>query len=146
MNNREKGTSLIRRKIILFITETLSGSGSAITTATILKLNPSDGIVLTISTALVTSIAISTTNENISHLKIRCAKIGDWINVITLLFENTIRPSMIDEKLCDKETSELKKVFYHYRHERSDIMKNTQFRVEYVFRDFLNKDSISPEQ
>ena len=59
-------------------------------------LYPSIGIVLISSTALLTSIAILITNEYTSKLKIRYTKLGDWINVITLLYEKTLKESLID--------------------------------------------------
>ena len=73
------------KKVLLIITEILLGSGSAISTSTKSLINPSIGIVLTSSTALLTSIAILITNEYISKLKITYTKLRDWINVITLL-------------------------------------------------------------
>ena len=68
---KKKYKSLNKNKILLIITEILIGSGSAIGTSTMSLINPSIGIVLTSSTALLTSIAILITNENISKLKIR---------------------------------------------------------------------------
>ena len=56
------------KKVILNITENLLGSGSAITTSNLSLVNPSVGIVLTSSTALLSSIAILITNEYISKL------------------------------------------------------------------------------
>ena len=76
--------------VLLFTTEILIGSGSAIGTSTMSLINPSIGIVLTSSTALLTSIAIIIKNEFISKLKLRYTKLGDWINVITLLIENLL--------------------------------------------------------
>ena len=61
-------------------------------------LNPSIGIVLTSSTALLTSLAILITNEYISKLKLRYTKLRDWINCITILYEKTLNQSMIDKK------------------------------------------------
>ena len=61
-------------------------------------LYPSIGIVLISSTALLTSIAILITNEYTSRLKTRYTKLGDWINVITLLYEKTLKESLIDKK------------------------------------------------
>ena len=53
---------------------------------------------------------------------------------------------MIDKRNDEKETMELKKIYSHYLDKRSEIMKNTSFRVEDVFGDVISKDSISPEQ
>ena len=88
--------SLIKKKILLIITEILVGTGSAVGSSTMSLINPSVGIVISSSTALLTSIAILITNEYISKLKIRYTKLKDWINIITLLYEKTLKQSMID--------------------------------------------------
>ena len=95
---KKKYRSLNKKKILLIITEILIGSGSTIGTSTMGLINPSVGIVISSSTALLTSIAILITNEYISKLKIRYTKLRDWINVITLLYEKTLKESMIDKK------------------------------------------------
>ena len=71
----KKYKSLNKKKILLIITEILIGSGSAIGTSTMGLINPSVGIVISSSTALLTSIAILITNEYISKLKIRYTKL-----------------------------------------------------------------------
>ena len=93
-----------------------------------------------------TSISTLITNEYISKLKIRYTKLGDLINVITLLYEKTLKQSMLDKKIDEKEAEELKKIFNHYLDKRKEIMKKTQFEVEDIFGDFINKDNNSPEQ
>ena len=143
---RKKYKSLNKKKILLIITEILIGSGSAIGTSTMSLINPSIGVVLTSSSALLTSIAILITNEYISKLKIRYTKLRDWINVITLLYEKTLKQSMVDKKIDEKEAQELKKIYNHYLDKRSEIMRNTSFKVEDIFGDVISKDSISPEQ
>ena len=67
--------SLNKKKILLIITEILVGSGSTMGTSTMSLINPSIGIVLTSSTALLTSLAILITNEYISKLKLRYTKL-----------------------------------------------------------------------
>ena len=104
---KKKCKSLSKKKVLLNITEILIGSGSAIGTSTMSLGNPSIGIVLTSSTALLTSIAILITNEYISKLKIRYTKLRDWINVNTLLYEKTLKESMIDKTLNKKESEQL---------------------------------------
>ena len=143
---KKKYKSLNKKKILLIITEILVRSGSAIGTSTMGLINPSVGIVISSSTALLTSIAILITNEYISKLKIRYTKLRDWINVITLLYEKTLKESMIDKKIDEKEANQLKQIYNHYIDKKSEIMKNTQFKVEDVFGDVISKDSISPEQ
>ena len=77
-------------------------------------INPSIGIVLTSSTALLTSIDILIRNEYISNLKLRYTKLRDWIIFITILYEKTLKESVIDRKLNEKEALELKKIYNHY--------------------------------
>ena len=67
---KKKYKSLNKKKVLFIITEILIESGSAISTSTMSLINPSIGIVLTFSTALLTSLAIQT-NEYISKLKLR---------------------------------------------------------------------------
>ena len=143
---KKKYKSLNKKKILLIITEILVGSGSAIGTSTMSLVNPSIGVVLTSSSALLTSIAILITNEYISKLKIRYTKLRDWINVITLLYEKTLKQSMIDKKIDEKEADQLKQIYNHYVDKKSEIMRNTQFKVEDIFTDVISKDTISTEQ
>ena len=143
---KKKYKSLNKKKIFLIITEILVGSGSAIGTSTMSLINPSIGIVLTSSTALLTSLAILITNEYISKLKLRYTKLRDWINFITILYEKTLNQSMIDEKIDEKEALELKKIYNHYIDKRKEIMDSTKFKVEDIFGDIISKDSISPKQ
>ena len=109
-------------------------------------INPGVGIISSSSTALLTSIAILITNEYISKLKIRYTKLGDWINVITLLYEMTLKESMTDKKIDEKEAQEIKKISNHYIDKRKEIMKNTIFKVEDVFGDVISKENFSQEQ
>ena len=67
-------------------------------------INSGAGIIISSSTALLTSIAVLITNEYISKLKIRYTKLGDWINVTTLLYEKSLKTSMVDKKIDIKET------------------------------------------
>ena len=142
----KKYRSLNKKKILLIITEILVGSGSAIGSSAMSLINPGAGIVISSSTALLTSIAILITNEYISKLKIRYTKIKDWINVITLLYEKTLKQSMIDKKIDEKEAAQLKQIYNHYVDKKSEIMRNTQFKVEDIFNEVINKDTISQEQ
>ena len=109
-------------------------------------INPSIGIVITSSTALLRSIAILITNEYISKLKLRYTKIRDWINVITLVFEKTLKQSLVDKKIDEKEAQELKKIYNHYIDNQTDIMHSTKFKVEDIFYNIISADTISPEQ
>ena len=57
-------------------------------------LNPSAGIIISSSTALLTSISNLITNEQASKVGRRYTKIRDWNNAITLLYEKTKKQSM----------------------------------------------------
>ena len=143
---KKKYKNLNKKKILLIITELLVGAGSAVGSSSMALINPGAGIVISSSTALLTSIAILITKEYISKLKIRYTKLRDWINVITLLYEKTLKKSMVDKKIDEKEAEELKKIYNHYIDKRSEIMKNTSFKVEDVFGDVISKDNFSQEQ
>ena len=95
---KKKYKNLNKKKILLIITENLIASGSAISTSKMSLINPSIGIVLTSSTALLTSLAILITNEYISKLTLRYTKLRDWKNFIAILYRKSINRSMIDEK------------------------------------------------
>ena len=143
---KKKYISLNKKKILLIITEILIGSGSAIGSSAMSMIIPGAGIIVSSSTALLTSIAILITNEYISKLKIRYTKLRDWINVITLIYEKTLKESMIDKVINQKESEQLKQIYNHYVDKKSEIMKNTSFKVEDIFDDAINKDTISQEQ
>ena len=53
---------------------------------------------------------------------------------------------MIDKKIDQKEAEQLKQIYNHYVDKKSEIMKNTQFKVEDIFTDVISKDTISTEQ
>ena len=143
---KKKYKSLNKKEVLLIILEILVGTGSAVGSSTMGLINPGAGIIVSSGTALLTSIAILITNEYISKLKIRYTKLRDWINVITLLYEKTLKASMIDKKIDEKEADELKRIYNHYIDKRSEIMKNTSFKVEDVFGDVISKGNFSQEQ
>ena len=109
-NFEKKYKSLNKKEVLLIITEILIGSGSAISASTMSLINPSIGIVLTSSTALLTSLAILISNEYISKLKLRYTKLRGWINSITLLYEKTLKESMVDKKIDQNEAEQLKQI------------------------------------
>ena len=129
---------------LLNITEIFVGSASTIGSSTMGLINPGAGTIISSSTAL--CIAILITNEYISKLKIRYTKLRDWIKVIALLYEKTLKTSKVDEKIDEKDALELKKIYNHYLDKRKEIMKNTSFKVEDVFGDVISKDNFSQEQ
>ena len=140
-----KNNSLNKKKILLIITEILVGAGSVVGSSSMALINPGAGIVISSSTALLTSIAILITNDYISKLEIRYTNLRVWINVITLLYGKTLKQSMIDKKIDEREEQEIKKTYNHYLDKRKEIMKNKQFKVE-VFGDVISKEKFSQEQ
>ena len=72
-------------------------------------INPSIGIVLTSSTALLTSIAILFTKENLSKLNLLYTKLRQWKSFIKSLYVKTLNESMIDKKNCWKRSFRLEK-------------------------------------
>ena len=51
----------------------------------------------------------------------------------------------VGKKTDEKEAQELKKMYNHYIDKRSEIMKNSTFKVEDVFGDVISKDNFSRE-
>ena len=96
---KKKYKSLNKRKILLKITENLIAWGSAIGSSAMGLINPRAGIIISSSTALLTSFSILITNEYIRKLKIGYTKLRDWIIVFTLLYEKPLKESMIDKKI-----------------------------------------------
>ena len=129
--------------MVLNIAAILIGSASTISCSTMGSINPGAGINILSSTALLTSIAILITNEYISNLKIRYTKLREWIKVITLLYEKTLKSSMVDKKNDQKEGEERTKIHIHYQDKRKDNMKKTQFDVKDIVGDVINKDNFS---
>ena len=108
--SKKKYKTLNKKKKLLNITEILIGSASTISSSTMGLINPGAGITISSSTALLTSIVILITNEDNSKSKIRYTKLRDWINVITLLYDKTLKTSMVDKKVDQREAEELKKI------------------------------------
>ena len=65
---KKKYKNLNKKKVLLIITEILIGSGSAIGSSAMSLINPGAGIIISSSTALLTSIAILIANEYISKI------------------------------------------------------------------------------
>ena len=109
--------NLNKKKVFLITTEILVASASTISSSTMGLINPVAGIIISSSTALLTSIAILITNEYISKLKLRYTRLRDWINVITLLDEKPLKTSIVDKK----QSGELKKIYNHYLDKKKNL-------------------------
>ena len=106
---KKKYKNLNKKKVLLIITEIIIGSASAVGSSSMALINPGAGVIISSSTALLTSIAILITNEYISKIKLRYTKRRYFINFITMLYEKTLSQSMIDKKIDEKGAQELKK-------------------------------------
>ena len=53
---------------------------------------------------------------------------------------------MIDKKIDEKEAEQLKQIYNHYLDKKSEILKNTEFKVEDVFSNIISKDNFRQEQ
>ena len=84
-------------------------------------INPGAGIIVSSSTALLTSIATLITNDDISKLKVRYTKLRDWIIVNIFLYEKTLKQSMVDEKIDETEAEHLKQLYNHYIHKKKKL-------------------------
>ena len=109
-------------------------------------INPGASFFISTSTALLISFAILLTNDYISKLNIRYTKIRDWKNVIILPYEKTLKESMIDKKIDQKEAEQLKQVYSHYVDKRKETMNSNKFKVEDVLGVVISKDSSTTEQ
>ena len=105
-----KYKKLNRKKALKTITENLSGSASLIALSTLSINNPSVGITISSSKALLSSFAVLISEEYISKLKTKHTNYRDWINIIILSYEKTLKQSMIDKKNDEKKALDLKKV------------------------------------
>ena len=87
-------------------------------------------------------------NKSQKSKKIRYTKLPSNFTIHTLLYEETLKKSMIDDQTDQREAENRHMIFNHYldKNKRTEIMKNTSFEVEDVIGDILSKDSISPEQ
>ena len=131
---------------MLFVIEMLVGSASTVGFSTMGFNNPGVVIIISSSTALLASIAILLTNEYISKLEIQYIKLRDCINVITLLFEKTLKRSLVDKKSDGKEAEQLKQIYNHYLNKRIEIMNSTKYKVKGIIGDVISKHSTSQEQ
>ena len=53
---------------------------------------------------------------------------------------------MVDNKINEKESEQLQQIYNHYIDKKTELLKNTHFKVEDVFTDVISKDTISTEQ
>ena len=132
---KKKYNSLNKKKIYITVFEILTGTSGVIvgSTLTATGVGASIGVPIASASAFIASIATLITNEYLSKQKARYTKLRDWINMTSLLYEKTLKKSLIDKKIDEKEGEELKQIYNHYLEKKKDIMNSTKFSVEDVF-------------
>ena len=95
------------------------------------------GIMCASSISFLSSISTLITNEYFSKLKIRCTKLRDRIQVITLLYEKTLKQSMII--IEDHEINILKKISFRETTQTTNTKKGSSYcftrsrsRIKYI--------------
>ena len=63
-----------------------------------------------------------------------------------LLYEKTLKQSMVGKKNPEKEAEELKKIYNHYIDKRKEFTIKTSFKVGDVFGGVISKDNFRREQ
>ena len=112
---KKKNKSLNKKKVFMIVSEILTGClglgvGSGLTISGIAPV----GLMCASGISFLPSISTLITNEYFSKLKIRYTKkLKYCINVITLLYEKSLKQSMADKKIDGKDTLELKKIYNH---------------------------------
>ena len=145
--NYKKKYKSLNKKTFMIVSETLIGiGGSSVGSGLTLSGIAPVGMVTVGSISFLSSISTLITNEFFSKLKIRYTKLRDCNNVTSLLFEKTMKESMIDKKVDGKQGEKLRLIFNHYINKQDEIKKSTQFKVEEVFGNVIPKDTFLPEQ
>ena len=96
---KKKYKSWNKKIIFTIVSEILIGSvglgvGSRLTISGLAPI----GILCASSISFLSSISTLITKEYFSKLKIGYTKLRDWINITTLLYEKTLKNSMVDKK------------------------------------------------
>ena len=78
------------------------------------EFGTSIGVPIARCSSFVASVATLITKEYFWELKLRLEKLKDWINMITILYDNTIKNSTIVKKIEAKDGEKLKENFNHY--------------------------------
>ena len=63
-----------------------------------------------------------------------------------MIYEKTLKKSIVDQKINEKEAEELKNIYNHCVNKRMENMSSTKLEVEDIFGDVFSKNSVSPEQ
>ena len=92
---RKKNKNINKKKILLNITEISKGTNFTLVSSTFSIFNTTIAIPIASSFALFTLKPILKTSEYVSKLKLGYVKIRDWINIISLLYEKTMKKSIV---------------------------------------------------
>ena len=145
---KKKYKSVNKKKIYISILEILAGASGVVvgSTLTATGVGTQIGVPVAGVSSFAISVAVLFTNEYFSRLKLRYQKLRDQINMIKLLYEKTLKKSLVDKKIDEKESEELKSIYNQYITKRKEIMENTKFTVEDIFGRLDLSENISAEQ
>ena len=145
---KKKYKSVNKNKIYISILEILAGASGVVvgSTLTATGVGTQTGVPIAGVSSLVISVAVLFTNEYFSRLKSRYQKLRVHIKMIKLLYEKTLKKSLVDKKIDEKESEELKSIYNHYITKRKEIIENTKFTVEDIFGKLDLTETISSEQ
>ena len=145
---KKKYKSLNKKKVFMIVSQNLIGVGglSVGSGLTISGIAPV-GLVTVGSISFLSSISTLITNDYFSKIKIRYTKLRDCNNTTTLRYEEkTLKESMVDTKIHEKESEKLRSIYNHYINKEDEIKKSTQCRFEEIFGNSNPEDTISPKQ
>ena len=107
---KKKYKSLNEKKVFMIVSQILfSTAGLTVGSGLTLSWLARVGLFCASSISFLTSVSILNTNKYICKLKKLYTGLGDWIIVITLLYEKTVEQSMIDKEIDKKESLEIRK-------------------------------------
>ena len=109
------------------ITDFLPGYSSTLVSSTLSFVNVGIGTPIASCSFLITSVKILIESEVMSNYKIRINNLGDWINVFNLRKGKTLKQSVIDRTLEQKEADEEKVIPNPHLIKRSDFLKKNSY-------------------
>ena len=122
-----------KKKVYISIIEILAGASGVVVGSTLLATGVGTQIGVPIAgvSSFEISVAVLFTNEYFSRLKSRYQKLRDHNRMIKLLFEKTLKKSLVDKKIDENKSEGLKIIYTYYITKRKKlwITLNLQSRI-----------------